>query len=156
MKPFKFTLQSVRTVRQRHEQEAMEAYARALLERMRALAQLEDAERELSAGQAEWQRTAQQGCRAAEMARHAEHCQALSRQRDGRAALLSEAERRANAALKQMLLARQQREAVDTFLSKQQLAYDRALTREEQKFLDELAQRRPDNSLAAFEERSAT
>ena len=155
MKPFKFTLQPVLTVRQRREQESLEAYARALLERTRALAQLQAAERALSAAQAEWQRTAQEGCRAAEMARHAQHCQALGRRRDDCAALVAAAERKTNVALKAMLAARQQREAVDTFLVKQQLAYDRALTREEQKFLDELAQRRSGNGLAALEERSA-
>jgi flagellar export protein FliJ len=154
MKPFKFTLQPVRTLRLRREQEAMEKYARVLLERARALEQLAGAERALSAGQAEWQRSAQEGCCAAEMARHSSHCDLLAQRRDKQAGLLAEAERQVNAALKQMLLARQQREAVDKFLARQQLAYDRALTREEQKFLDELAQRRVEGALVIGNEES--
>jgi flagellar biosynthesis chaperone FliJ len=68
--------------------------------------------------------------------------------RDEKQGLLAQAERQAQARLKHMLFTRQQREAVDKFLDRQQLAYDRALTREEQKFLDELAQRREEHGLA--------
>jgi flagellar export protein FliJ len=147
MKAFKFTLKPLRTVRQRREQEAMEAYARALLERSRALEDLHAAERALNAGQAEWQRSAQEGCCAGDLARHAMHCQSLAQRREEKQRLVAEAEREANASLKRMLLARQERAAVDKFLDRQRLAYDRALTREEQKFLDELSQRRTETGL---------
>jgi len=147
MKPFKFTLQPLRTVRQRREQEAMEQYARALLERGRAFEQLHAAERALSAAQSEWHQKAQRGCRAEEMSRYAQYCDALARVRDEKQNLLAQAGCVTQARLKGMLHARQQREAVDKFLDRQQLAYDRALTREEQKLLDELAQRREERGL---------
>ena len=156
MKAFRFTLQPLRTLRQRQEQEAMEAYAGALLERTCALEQLQVADRHLTTAQAEWQRSAQEGCPAAEMARHALHCQTLALKRGQKQMLLNEAERKSNTALKEMLFARQQRQAVEKFLSRQRMAYDQALTREEQKFLDELAQRRVDTSLTHhFSERAS-
>jgi len=148
MKPFKFTLQPLRIVRQRREQEALEEYARALLERERAFEQLHAAERSLSAAQSEWHQKAQRGCRAEEMSRYAEYCDVLARLRDEKQGMLAQAERQAQARFKHMLFTRQQREAVDKFLDRQQQAYDRALTREEQKFLDELAQRREEPGLA--------
>ena len=48
MKPFRFTLQAVQTLRQRQEQKARECYARALLAHRQALGQLKQVEIELA------------------------------------------------------------------------------------------------------------
>jgi flagellar export protein FliJ len=133
----------------------MEAYALALFERARALKQVQFAERVLAAAQADWQHKAQGGCPAADMARYALHCQNLAGQRHEKESLFGDAERKVGSRLKEMLLARQHREAVDRFLTRQRVAYDRELGREEQKFIDELAQRRVDSGLAQrFNERA--
>jgi len=48
MKSFRFTLEAVRTLRQRQEQAAMEQYAQALLARQQAVAKLEALQHELT------------------------------------------------------------------------------------------------------------
>jgi flagellar export protein FliJ len=147
MKPFKFSLQSLRTVRQRQEQEALEAYARALLERTQAQRALDRAQQDLNEAQMQWQQQAQQGCCAVEMARFATHCEQLARRRDQEREKLSQAERIVNTRLAATLHARQQREVVDKLQKRQRLAYDHEIARAEQQFLDDLAQRRPEASL---------
>jgi flagellar export protein FliJ len=142
MKAFKFTLQPVRTVRQRREQEAMEAYSRALLDQVQAAEQLRASEAALDAAQAEWQGISRQGCCASEMVKHAAHCHSLEAKRQEKMLRLADAERKANAGLEQMLAARQQREGLDKVLAKQRAAYSRDIARADQKFIDELAQRR--------------
>ena len=144
MKPFRFTLQALRTLRLRNEREAMEAYARALLERVRAAEQLQATEQALALGQWEWQQRVASGCTAAEMVHHQYHCRELAAQCCRCLALTQAAERRADTALQSMMLARQEREVVDKFFERQRAVFDRELTRSEQKFLDELAHRRLD------------
>jgi flagellar export protein FliJ len=148
MKPFKFTLEPLRTVRQRQERQAMEAYAMALFERARALKQVQFAERLLAGAQVDWQRSAAEGCPAVEMSRHALHCHDLAGKCLEQHSLFNVAEQTACTRLKEMLLARQQCQAVDKFLVRQRLAYNRELSRQDQKFIDELAQRRLDPGLA--------
>jgi len=145
MKPFRKSLAAVGTVRQRAENEALQAYAVALLNRVRAMERLRAAEQALSAAQADWQRQAAEGCDAQVMARHSAHCSNLSHTRLERTRQLAEAERLAEARMQELLFARQQRQAVDRFHARQRLAYDRAVAREEQKALDELAHRRVDS-----------
>jgi flagellar export protein FliJ len=72
----------------------------------------------------------------------AQHCENLSRVRDDQALRLTEAERQANARMQQLLEARRQRKAVDKLMERQRATHQRALAREEQRFLDELSQRR--------------
>ena len=120
----------------------------ALFERARALKQVQFAERILAAAQADWQHSANEGCPAAEMSRHALHCHNLAGKCDEHQSLFDLAEQTTCTRLREMLLARQQCQAVDKFLVRQRLAYDRELTRQEQKFIDELAQRRVDPGLA--------
>ena len=65
MKAFRFTLEAVRTLRQRQEQEAQEQYAQALLARQQALNRLDAVQRELNAGFAELRAQLAKGCAAA-------------------------------------------------------------------------------------------
>lgn len=141
MKPFKKNLAAVATVRQRTENEALQAYAVALMNRVRAMERLRTAEQTLSAAQAEWQRQAAEGCDAEAMARHSAHCSGLSKVRLERTRQLTEAERLADERMQSLLQARQQRQAVDKLHARQRMIYDRAVAREEQKTLDELAHR---------------
>jgi flagellar export protein FliJ len=142
MKPFKFTLQPLLTLRLRQERAAMENYAREVLERARVEERLQAAERALAASQLVWRQDLADGCPAVVLVHHQSHCRDLAGKRAEIAKQLVAADQRANAALEAMLQARLQREAVDKFRSRQRVEYDRALTRAEQKFLDDLAQSR--------------
>jgi flagellar export protein FliJ len=149
MKAFHFTLEAVRTLRQRQEQVAMDQYAQALLARQQAVERLAAVQRELGACAQDLRDKLNAGCSASAAAQAHDYHRALARRRDELAAALGLAERRVNAALQGMLSARQQREIVDKFFDKQKLRHQREVTREEQKFLDDLASRRG-NSVFAF------
>lgn len=142
MKKFRFTLEAVRTVRQRNENEAQEQYARALLGRQQAMAAVEAAEEEIRLDRLRLHKLLDKGCTAAQ----AEQAQRFHRSLEGRRqevqALLGQAERRVNATLQAMIAARQQREMVDVYCEKQRARHSRQAGREEQKALDEFAARR--------------
>ncbi|MBC8001044.1 MAG: flagellar export protein FliJ [Opitutaceae bacterium] len=142
MKSFRFSLQAVLTLRQRHERFALEAHAAALLARHQALARLEAAELELSAAWSDLRRRRDTGCSAAEMTQAGEFSQALSRCRDTATAALAVAERGVNSSLQNLLEVRRQREIVDACHDKQKLAHQRELARQESRLLDDLAGRR--------------
>jgi len=142
MKPFKFTLEAVRTVRQRKENEAMEAYAKALLARRQAMEQLEAVQQKLSDSWKELRQTVTQGCNALEAARIDGFRRTLEKRRNECMGFLALAERLVNNAWQALIAARQQREVVDTGYEKQKSAHEREQMRAEQKAMDDLAGRR--------------
>lgn len=148
MKPFRFTLEAVATVRKRVEGNALESYAQALLFRRRAMMDLEAVQKDLEAAWASLRKALTGGCAAARMAQLREHSQMLETRRETRQTALQQAERAVSQTLQQMLAARQQRKAVDSYRGQQRGRYDRALARETQKFLDELATQRAAPALA--------
>jgi flagellar export protein FliJ len=148
MKAFRFTLEAVRTVRQRHEQEAMEQYAQALLARQRALSRLEEIQRQLNVAWQEIRTRFSAGCTAAQAVQVHGYRQTLEKRREECAAALGEAERRVNAALQVMLAARREREIADKFFEKQKSRHTREHLRLEQKMLDDLAARRGNSILS--------
>jgi len=142
MKAYEFNLEPVQTVRRREEQVALEAYARALVDRTRASDGVRSAERVLASERAEWQRRAGDGCQAGVLAHRASGCQILVRQLEDRIRLLGEAERIVQQRLQDVLRTSQRLEAVNKLEVRGRQAHAAAAAREEQKFLDELAQRR--------------
>lgn len=142
MKAFQFTLEAVRTLRQRQENEALELYARALLARQQVLDLLEDIQQRIGDDFAQMRRLLASGCTAAQASQAQHYHRSLEKLRDDTVAALGQAERRVNAASQAMLAARQQREIVDVYREKQQTLHQRAEMREEQKFMDEFATRR--------------
>jgi flagellar export protein FliJ len=142
MKAFRYTLEAVRTVRQRQERDALENYARALLIRRRALDVLEEVDESIGRDYAQMRRLLAGRCTAAQAAQAQAYHRSLETKRDGCLATLGRAERGVNAACKAMLAARQHREMVDVFRQKQHAVYQRKEFREEQKILDEFAIRR--------------
>jgi flagellar export protein FliJ len=138
MKPFHFTLEAVRTLRQRQEQNAMEQYAQTLLTRQQTLDRLDAIQRGQLA----------RGCTASQAAQTHDYHRALAKRRDEAIVALGLAERRVNAALQTMLTARQQREIVDKCCEKQKARHLREQFRAEQKLLDDLAGRRSPSSLS--------
>ncbi|HZQ48493.1 MAG TPA: flagellar export protein FliJ [Verrucomicrobiae bacterium] len=147
MKPFHFTLEAVRTLRQRQEQNAMEQYAQALLARRQILDRLNAVEQDLNAGWQELRGQLAKGCPASQAAQAHDYHRALGKRRDEAIAALGIAERRVNAALQAMLTARQQREIVDKSCEKQKARHLREQFQAEQKLLDDLAGRRTASSL---------
>jgi flagellar export protein FliJ len=148
MKSFRFTLEAVRTLRQRQEQVAMEQYAQALAFRQQAYDRLEGVQQELNAGFRDLRARLAKGCAACEAAQAGEYHKSLARRRDECALALGHAERRVNAAMQNMLATRQQRELVDKYFDKQKSRHQREQFRLEQKMLDDLAGRRGNSILA--------
>jgi flagellar export protein FliJ len=142
MKAFRFTLEAVRTLRQRQEQEALENYARALATRQQVLNLLTDIDQRISRDFVQIRKLLAEGCTAAQAGQAQAFHASLQKKRDDCVAALGKAERRVNAASQAMLAARQQREMVEVYREKQHGAYERLTLREEQKILDEFAVRR--------------
>jgi flagellar export protein FliJ len=142
MKTFRFSLEAVRTVRQRQENEALEQYAQALLVRKQAFDALEAMDGWLGRDSAQLQKLLADGCSGATAAQAHQFHRSLEKRRDDCIAALGAAERRVNAASQKMLAARQQREIVDVYCEKQLARHQRLVLREEQKLMDEFAGRR--------------
>src|ERR1700743_1839883 len=115
MKGFHFTLEAVRTLRQRQEQKALEHYATSLLARQQALDKLDAVQRELNAGFTELRAQMAKGCVATEIAQAQEYHRQLGRRRDECTVALGAAEGRVNAATEPMRTAPHQREIIDKF-----------------------------------------
>jgi flagellar export protein FliJ len=148
MKAFHFTLEAVRTLRQRQEQKAMELYAQALLARRQALERLDAAQNRLDAAFQELRGQLAAGCAASEAAQAHEYHRSLAKRRDECTLALGAAERRVNSALQAMLAARQQREIADKYFDKQKIHHGREVARADQKMLDDLAGRRVNSILS--------
>lgn len=142
MKRFRFSLEALLTVRRRAEQNALEKYASALLARQRNLELLGAVHREQSQWWARWRNDLSKGCSAGDLMQWRASDRHLSEQRQRAEAAVSQAELHVNQALQEMLVARRDREAVENHWHKQRSKYDFDLSREEQKGMDELAQRR--------------
>lgn len=140
MKAFKFTLEAVRTLRSRQEKNALEQYGKAVQTREQAVAFLWRARGEL-------EKIFQERVNAADGA-PAAHLAHLEKWTGEVAAREKEclqnvqlANLRVETTWQGLIAARQEREIVDKYLDRQRERYDRALDREEQKTLDELASR---------------
>lgn len=153
MKPFRFTLEAVRTLRKRQEQEAMEAYAAAVATRQKALEGLREAERECEAAWAMSRERKAGGAPAAHLSQVEDYCRLAEEFKKCCAEMVVEAQRKTDLALEKLLAARQAREAVDKFRQRQRDRYKRELAREEQKVLDEIGQQRAPVALGRAESR---
>ena len=138
MKPFRFSLAALRTLRERQEKAAQEKLAVTIMERQHALENLNALDRELTAARNEWQQHASAGCAAAQLAQQQMHCSWLDTRCRQAEQLLNCAERNVQAARNALMLAQRERELLERFFDRQKLAFDRALSRAEQKDLDDL------------------
>ncbi|MBX3743667.1 MAG: flagellar FliJ family protein [Verrucomicrobiae bacterium] len=142
MKPFRFTLQAVLTVRQRQEREALERYAAALMARRKAGEALESAEEELVRGADVLRTRLAAAVPAGDAARHQDHLRELDVRRAQAVEVLRTADRGVASALQAMLEARRQREVVEQCRDKQRQRHQRDQWAAEAKLIDELALRR--------------
>lgn len=148
MKPFRFTLHAVLTLRQRQEHAALEHYARTLLDQQQARTQLDRVEQQLARARNELQSQLNRGAAAAAILHSRNHGAAIERRRQQAQDALAQAVLRVQRALADTLTAHRQREAVDTLREKQRFAYERECLRMEHKVLDEFAGRRRSPVLA--------
>jgi len=142
MKTFHFSLHALKTLRQRQEQVALQAYAKALSARQQAATDLQAARQNLQEHWAQWQSQVRAGCAALELAQSQAYCRVLEERCHDCEAALRAAEEVTRQYWQSLLHARQKREAVDKFYAQQRRRYQRECQREEQKTVDELARHR--------------
>jgi flagellar export protein FliJ len=141
MKRFKFTLEALHTVRKRQEQEAMESYAKALLEKEQALDRLGELRREFDQVADETRREMSAGCPADRLRQRQVFHEALRQSIRRQEQAVAQAEMALQQAMQALVHAKQQREAVDKAHDRQRATYDRDAAKEEAALLDELARR---------------
>ena len=142
MKPFKFPLESLRTLRKQKEQAAQQQYASALAAFTEAETRLQESEVKLTEAWQLLMREMGAGATAAKIMGLRGWCVAKEARRKECQSALDEARRAAEEALNEMLLAAREREALDRFCDKALRAHELASQREEQKNLDEIAVQR--------------
>jgi flagellar export protein FliJ len=142
MKPFSFSLQAVRTLRRRQEQQAVEAFGQAVRARQAALDQQTLAERQLSAALDHMLALQQEGAAIYHLNQMRAHCQTLERHLGTCRAALAKAQETANQVWDALQEARRQLELVDKLYLHRREDYERELRTEEQKLLDEMSGRR--------------
>ena len=139
MKPFKFPLESLRTLRKQKERVAQQHYARALAACDTAGAQLLAADRALAAAWERLEIELSEGAAAVTIMGRRAWCATLETRRNELQAVLDEAHRAAGTALREMIAAARDRESLNRVCNKSRRAHELGLLREEQKNFDELA-----------------
>ncbi len=142
MKPFRFSLQPIRILREQKEQKAQKAFGEAMRSYDNAVLQLKNASDELVAGWNALCREMSSGVNASQLTKSRAWCNVLELRQKERAEALQRAKRAMEAAMQEMLLATRDREAIDNYHDKRRAAYERDVQRHEQKELDELGLRR--------------
>jgi flagellar export protein FliJ len=142
MKPFRFSLQPIRVLREQKEQKAQQTFADAMRVCDEAAFQLKAASEELVAAWNAMCHEMSAGVNASQVTRSRAWCNVLELRQKERAAALQHAQRAMETAVQQMRLATRDREAIDKYRAKRRQAYDHDVQRDEQKTLDELGTRR--------------
>ena len=141
MKPFRFSLQSLRVLREQKERVAQKRYVEALRASDEAAARLDASTRELAAA---WTLLCEEVVHGITVGKHCQTrawCGALERRCVELAATLKTAQQAAQKAWREMALATRDRKVLDQLRDKSRRAYDRAAQRDEQKQLDEMGLR---------------
>ena len=142
MKRFRFSLHAARTLRQLKEQRALKQFGLAIAARAHAARNLEEVRSHCNAG---WQASRQSmkaGVTAAQLADLGAYCRTMEELQRLAENAWRRTQRTVDERWEKLLTARQQREAVDKYYQRQRGAYERHLTREEQKALDDMANQR--------------
>jgi len=139
MKRFQFKLQAVLTLRLRAEHEALSNYAQTIQASRVARAGLTESEMELCEARRRWLTAMADGLPAARASQMRTHNHWLEERKQQCEQALRLAEISVEEASRRMVVARQQREAVEKHHANQRELYDRAVAGEERRFLDDLA-----------------
>lgn len=142
MRPFTFSLQAVRTMRQRQEQLALAAFGDAVRARQAAVDEQQRAERRLAAAFDQLTARQREGAPLYHLNQLRGHNQVLEQRLADCRAGCARAQDAANAAWDALQDIRQALELVDKLHLRQRDQYERELRAEEQKQLDEMSSRR--------------
>jgi flagellar export protein FliJ len=132
----------VRTLRERQEQQAREAFGRCVQARQAAVDRQQLAERRLSTGLDQLAMLQCEGSSIVHLNQSRDHCRMLEQQLAVRRPASARAQEQANVAWESLQEARQQLELVDRLFHRRRDEYERELRAEEQKQLDEMSGRR--------------
>jgi flagellar export protein FliJ len=141
MKPFRFSLQPLRVLREQKEQTAQQRYAEALRVCETAAERVRIASNELAANWKLLRDTMSAGVTGLDLLRTRAWCNVLELRLKERTGILEKARLAVDAVWREMMNATRDREALDHYYDKCRRAHDRVTQREEQKRLDELALR---------------
>lgn len=139
MKPFHFSLESLRRLRRQKEEAAQARHSKALTVHEQAAISLKRAVADLSGGMALLAGQLAQGATADQLASTRAWCYELESRRDERKAMLDEACRRAESSRRELAVSARERETLERFHDKSFRAHAYAGRREEQKNFDEIA-----------------
>jgi flagellar export protein FliJ len=142
MKPFHFSLQAVRTLRQRQEQMALERFTAAVRNREKAVNELNSLTQQLHAGWSELKVLLPKGATALQIAQIQAYCDSVTARKKECEISVNAAHRAVDVAWQNLVAAKQQLEVVVKYYENQRRLYERELDREEQKTLDDMANRR--------------
>jgi len=148
MKTFKFTLETLRTLRETREQQAFQDYSQALLTLEQATTRLESARAELEQAWIHFEKQLAANCPATELVRIQNSCQVVRRRIKECERNVLHARLKAHEPFLRLLAARQDSAVLDKCREKQKRRHEREQRKKEQQMLDELAGRR--NALTAL------
>ena len=150
MKPFHFSLQAVRTLRRRHEQVALERFTAAVQNREKAVNRLRSVTQQLHAGWRELKARLPNGGTALQIAQIQAYCDSVTARKKECEVYVNAAHRAVDDAWQDLLAAKQQLDVVVKYYENQRRLYQRELDREEQKALDDMANRRATKATAGM------
>ena len=146
MKSFRFSLQSLRVLREQKEQTAQKHYAEALRAGEQAAAHLDAGSRELAAARSALCKEVLAGNTISRLQQIRTWCRHLEQDCEQRAAALKSAEEVVGKTWREMLAATRDRKTLDNLHRQRRKTYDYTMQREEQKHLDEMGLHSNDSS----------
>jgi flagellar FliJ protein len=149
MKKWKFSLEAVQFLKTKIEQDAAQKHARALVEMSRARSELTETEKELNAA-ALLQYSAGKKSAAKKLLQLSQYMEALEKVRRGRLERCLHAEKEATLARAALEKAARDREILDRLQDRQHTRHRFHLARQEQQWIDEIAQQMKRGLLAAI------
>ena len=142
MKPFKYSMQAVRTLREQQEQTALHDYGRALRAAEQATEKLASVQQELEAVWAELQNRFADHGTAEDLARLQAYSQTVEQRRAEGERAVQIARHKVRENFVKLVAARQAAAVLDKHFENQKWHHQREQRRHEQKMLDDLAGRR--------------
>lgn len=139
MKPFRFSLQPVRALKEQAEEAARLRYATTLRACEAAASRMQKASAELTSCWAGLCDKLASGVNSGELLRARAWCNVLELRVKERAAALETARHAVDAVWQELMLATQERDGFDRLHDRRRAAHNRQLQAAEQKILDELA-----------------
>lgn len=149
MKPFRFSLQAVLTLRQRQEQGALQEYGAALRSYREGVNAMETAQREMEHAWRSLQQELNRGSHAGRLHWAGEYCRGLEQKCEKQRREVKRLESRLESRRQALLKAQAEREAVEKFHDRQRRYHQLEVRRAEEKAVEDLLQGRQSRSSTA-------